>query len=300
MNLATVGLPVALGIIMLGLGLTLTTTDFTRVARRPRAVAVALATQLILLPAVCFGLVQLFDLTPVLALGMLLLAASPGGPGANLYSHLFGGDVALNITLTAVNSVIAVVSLPIIYNLSAGYFSPGDPALGLQLDKAVQVFAVVLVPVVIGMLVRRRKPAFAQAMNRPVRIGSIVVLAVLIVGTIAQNFDILSENFSSLAAVAATFGVISMLTGYVVPRLAGVSERQAVASAFEIGLHNGVIAIVIAQTIIGSEEMSLPAGIYSIIMLPVAAVFGFALLRRLGSSTPGSTSEPTSMAAGDL
>src|SRR3546814_160670 len=111
--LTTIGLPIALGIIMLGLGLDLTLTDFRRVARHPRAVAVALGCQILLLPALCFGLVVLLDLPALLGIGMLLLAASPGGTTANLFSHLFKGDVALNITLTAINSVIAVVTLPV-------------------------------------------------------------------------------------------------------------------------------------------------------------------------------------------
>ena len=117
--LTLIGLPIALGIIMLGLGLGLTVEDFRRVARHPKAAVIALVCQVVLLPAVCFGLVLAFDLAPELAVGMMLLAASPGGTTANLYSHLFGGHVALNITLTAINSVLAVVTLPIVVNLSA-------------------------------------------------------------------------------------------------------------------------------------------------------------------------------------
>ena len=151
--LTTVGLPLALGIIMFGLGLSLTLDDFRRVGRHPRAVAVALACQLLLLPALCFGLVKLLDLDPLLAIGMMLLAASPGGTSANLFSHLFRGDVALNVTLTAINSVIAIVSLPIITNLAIDHYDQGD-SVSLQFGKVVEVFAVVLVPVALGLLVR--------------------------------------------------------------------------------------------------------------------------------------------------
>ena len=153
--LTTIALPVALGIIMFGLGLTLTPRDFARVARQPKAVVVALACQLLLLPAICFGLVLLFRLPPVLAVGMLLLSASPGGTTANLYSHLFRGDVALNISLTAVNSVISVVTLPLIANLSIAYFLPGQGQLGIDVGEALKVVAIVLLPVALGMLVRR-------------------------------------------------------------------------------------------------------------------------------------------------
>ena len=122
--LTTVGLPIALAIIMFGLGLDLTLADFRRIGRQPRAVAVALGCQLILLPAICFGMVVLFDLPPLLGIGMLLLAASPGGTSANLFSHLFHGDVALNITLTAINSVIALFTLPLITGLAIELLRP--------------------------------------------------------------------------------------------------------------------------------------------------------------------------------
>src|SRR3954471_10124444 len=156
--LTTIGLPVALGIIMFGLGLSLTPADFARVGKHPKAVIVALACQLLLLPAICFGLVVLFQLPPILAVGMILLAASPGGTTANLYSHLFRGDVALNITLTAINSIVALFTLPLITNFAIGYFLPGDSGLGIQFSKAVEVFAIVLIPVALGMLIRRLAP----------------------------------------------------------------------------------------------------------------------------------------------
>ena len=153
--LTTVGLPLALGIIMFGLGLSLTVADFRRVAQHPKVMVIALGCQLILLPLVCFGLVIVFDLPPLLAVGMMLLAASPGGTSANLFSHLFRGDVALNVSLTAVNSVISIVSLPLITNIAIDYFELDD-SVGLQFVKVLEVFAIVLVPVAIGMLVRAK------------------------------------------------------------------------------------------------------------------------------------------------
>src|SRR3954454_16515347 len=141
--LTTVLLPLALAIVMLGLGLSLTTGDFLRVGRQPKAVLIALALQLLVLPAICFGLVVLFDLPPLLAVGMLLLAASPGGTTANLFSHLFRGDVALNVSLTAVNSVISIVTLPLITNLAINHYDLNDE-VSLPLVKVVEVFVIVL------------------------------------------------------------------------------------------------------------------------------------------------------------
>lgn len=275
--LTTIGLPVALGIIMFGLGLSLTVGDFARVGKHPKAVFIALACQLVLLPAACFGLVIAFQLPPVLAVGMMLLAASPGGTTANLYSHLFRGDVALNISLTAINSVIAVVTLPIIVNLSIAFFMPGDLSLGLQLDKVLEVFAIVLLPVVLGMLIRRWKPSFADAMDKPVRIASVIILVVVIAGAVVSNIDILVANFAALALITVLFCLISLSIGYWVPRLFRVGRAQAVASAFEIGIHNATLAIVIAQTVLGSIELSLPAAVYGVLMFFVAAAFGFVI-----------------------
>jgi BASS family bile acid:Na+ symporter len=280
MEFAAVALPLALGIIMFGLGLDLTPADFARVARRPRAAAVALGCQLLLLPAICFALVLLFRLPPILAVGMLLLAASPGGTTANLYSHLFRGDVALNISLTAINSVIAVVTLPVITNLAIAWFQPGDLSVGLQFRKTLEVFLIVLAPVALGMTVRALKPGFAAAMDKPVRIASVAILVLVIAGSVASSFDLLASNVLLLGGVATTFCVLSLTVGYVVPRLLQIDRPQAVASAFEVGIHNATLAIVIAQGVLQQPEMSLPAAVYGVLMFPIAALFGLWITRR--------------------
>ncbi|MBD8022421.1 bile acid:sodium symporter family protein [Microbacterium gallinarum] len=282
--LTTIGLPVALGIIMFGLGLSLTLGDFARVLKQPKAVIVALLCQLVLLPAICFGLVLAFQLPPVLAVGMMMLAASPGGTTANLYSHLFRGDVALNISLTAVNSVISVVTLPLITNFAIIYFDPFDSQLGMQWSKVLEVFAIVLVPVAIGMVVRRLWPAFAKAMDKPVRIASIIILVVVIAGAVASNWTLLVENFARLSVITIVFCLISLSVGYLVPRLLKVGKRQAIAASFEIGIHNATLAIVIAQTVLGSVELSLPAAVYGVLMFFIAFGFGFLIRERSGTS----------------
>ena len=278
--LTTIGLPVALGIIMFGLGLSLTVADFTRVAKQPKAVIIALVCQLLILPALCFGLVLLFQLPPVLAVGMMMLAASPGGTTANLYSHLFRGDVALNISLTALNSVIAVITLPLITNFAIGYFNPFDDQLGLQWSKTLEVFAIVLLPVILGMIVRRLWPKFADGMDRPVRIISVIVLVIVIAGAVASNWALLVENFTRLSLITIVFCLVSLAVGYWVPRLLKVGRRQAIAASFEIGIHNATLAIVIAQTVLGSVELSLPAAVYGVLMFFVAFGFGFVIRDR--------------------
>lgn len=277
--LTTIGLPIALAIIMFGLGLDLTMADFRRVAKHPKAVVVALACQLALLPAVCFGLVVLFDLPPLLGIGMLLLAASPGGTSANLYSHLFRGDVALNISLTAINSIVAIATLPLITNLAIGYYDRGDD-VSMPFVEVVKVFVIVLVPVAIGMLVRSRKESFAARMDRPVRIGSAVILAVLVIGILLDQRENVAGYLADVGLVAALFCATSLVVGYVVPRAFGVVEDQAIASSFEIGVHNGTLAIFVAVEVLDVTEISIPAAVYSIIMFVFAALWGMFISRR--------------------
>ena len=292
--LTTIGLPVALGIIMLGLGLSLTLADFARVLKQPKAVIIALLCQLILLPAICFGLVLAFQLPPILAVGMMMLAASPGGTTANLYSHLFRGDIALNISLTAVNSVIAVITLPIITNFAIMYFQPFDDRLGLQWSKALEVFAIVLLPVALGMVVRRFWPKFAAGMDKPVRIASVVILIVVIAGAVASNWTLLVANFAQLALITVLFCLISLTIGFLVPRVLRVGKRQAIATSFEIGIHNATLAIVIAQSVLGSVELSLPAAVYGVLMFFIAFGFGFLIRDRTASEDMGVSAPSTS------
>ena len=196
-----------------------------RHASSPKAVAVALACRLVALPAVCFGLVLVFDLDPLLGIGMMLLASSPGGTTANLFSHLFRGDVALNITLTAINSVISVVMLPLITGLAIVYYDRGDE-VALPFVEILKVFALILVPVGLGMLLRRRNPGFAARMDRPERIGSALILAVLIVGIMLDQRADIGDHLADVGLVAGLFCAISLVVGYVVPRAFGVTRRS--------------------------------------------------------------------------
>jgi len=271
----TLFLPIALGIIMLGLGLSLTLEDFKRVTQYPKAMTIALICQMVLLPVLCFGLVVVFDLNPVLAVGMMLLAASPGGATANLYSHLSNGDVALNITLTAVNSMLTLFTLPLLVNFSLDYFLESGQYVPMQFKKVMEVFAIVLVPVAIGMLVRSKSPAFAARMDKPVKILSAFVLIILIVSVTLREKQVLIDYAGSLGLPVLLFNVLSMAIGYYVPQFFNVQKKQAVAIGMEIGIHNGTLAIYIALSVIGNSVMSVPPAIYSLLMFCTAAAFGF-------------------------
>jgi bile acid:Na+ symporter, BASS family len=229
----------------------------------------------VLLPILCFLLAIAFRMPPELAVGIMLLAASPGGPTANLYSHLSNGDVALNITLTAVNSFLTLFSLPFIVNLSLDYFMDSGEYLPMQFRKVMEVFAIVLVPVTVGMVIRNLAPRFADRMGKPVKILSALFLALVIVLITISERHTIATFAARLGAPILAFNVLSMAVGYFLPRLFRVEKKQAIAIGMEIGLHNGTLAIYIALNVMHNPTASLPAAAYGLLMFFTAALFGF-------------------------
>lgn len=288
--LTAVLMPLSLAVITLGLGLSLTIADFKRILVYPRAVVIGLLCQTILLPAAGFFIARGFNLSPELAVGLMLLAASPGGPSANLFSHLARGDVALNITLTAVNAVLSLLTLPLIVNASLAYFMTADRAVSMQLGKVAQVVVIVLVPVATGMLLRARRASLAKRMERPVKIISASFLIVVIAAAMLKERANLVSAFQQVGLAALTFNLISMAVGYFLPLLARLPERQAVAIGMEIGIHNGTLAIAVASgpTLLASPTMAIPPAIYSLIMFLTAGTFSFVMSRRLRDAAPTS------------
>lgn len=277
----TLFLPIALGIIMLGLGLSLTLDDFKRVTKYPKAMTIALVCQMLVLPLLCFFIAKFSGLSPVLCVGLMLLAASPGGATANLYSHLSNGDVALNISLTAINSVLTLFSLPLIVNFSMEYFLGAGQYIPLPFSKVVEVFAIVLLPVTIGMTIKNKAPKFAGKMDKPVKVVSALLLIAIIISVTLREKQMLMDNFEQLGMPVLLFNVLSLAAGFYIPLLFKVDRKQAIAIGMEIGIHNGTLAIFIALNVINNSTMSLPPAIYSLLMFFTAAAFGF--LVSLGS-----------------
>jgi BASS family bile acid:Na+ symporter len=271
--------PVALAIIMFGLGVTLTPSDFARALRRPGLLIVALACQLVVLPAFCFGLVAALQLPPLFAVGLVILAASPGGATANLFSHLFGGEVAVNISLTAINSVISLLTIPVLVHLATSLYLPNGEGVGLEPGKVVEMAATVLLPVALGMLLRHLRPATATRAERPVRIASMVVLALLVITAVVPAWPTVVANLGGLVAAAALLGAGSFTIGYLAPRLAGIDVRRAITAAFEIGIHNAGVAIFVATSALGLPEAAVPAAVYVLVMNVLALAFGFGVAR---------------------
>lgn len=273
--ITNVFLPLALAIIMLGLGLNLKIADFQRVVAYPKAVFIGLFCQSVLLPLVCYGIAKGFGLSPALAVGLMLLSASPGGPTANLFSHFAKGDVALNITLTATNSILSLFTLPFIVNQALVAFYGEGKVIPLQFDKIIQVFAIVLVPVSIGMVIHAKKPEASMKLEKPVKIASSLFMVLIIIAAVIKGRATLAESFRQVGLAALTFNLSSMFVGYIVPLLARLPKRQATAIGMEIGIHNGTLAITIASSahLLNDSTKSIPAAIYSLIMYFTAAAF---------------------------
>lgn len=269
---------ISLALVMLGVGLSLSLEDFARLRRHPKAVAIALLLQMLVLPLACFAMIKLVGLPPVMAVGLMLLAASPGGVSANLFSHLFGGHVALNISLTAINTLLSVITMPLIANLALQHFI-GEGVVPLQTAKVAEVMAVVLLPVVVGMSVARWRPALAARLEKPFKIFSAVVLALLALGAIAKEWRALADSAASIGGIVVVFNLLSLLSGYYLSRALGLTKTMATAISFEIGIHNSTLALYIALSVLQNFQMALPAAAYSVSMYVIGSLFGLWLRR---------------------
>ena len=269
------------GAVMLALGLTLTVADFRRAATVRRPLLVALICQSLILPVLCLLIAEALHLTPNLAVGLMLMAATPGGMLANLVSHLANGDLALNLTLTAINAVLSIFAIPAILAFSLSWFLGEGRFIPLQFDKFFMVFAMVLIPVAIGVAIRHRFPDFARRLQKVVRIAAAVLLVLAVVGGIAGGQSTLWENFGVLSAAVVSFCAISLTVGYLVSRWMKLAPRQAIAVSLEIGLHNAVVAVGIALSpqLLNNTDMAMPAAVYGIIGPLIALAFIVAVRR---------------------
>jgi BASS family bile acid:Na+ symporter len=269
---------IALALVMLGVGLSLRWADFLRLREHPRAVVIALVLQMLMLPAIAWGLAVGFGLSPVFAVGLMLLAASPGGVSANLFSHLFGGNVALNLSLTAINTLLSMVTMPLVANLALQHFI-GAGAVPLQTGKVLEVIAVVLIPVALGMGVAKARPAFAAKLEKPFKIFSAAVLALFALGAIAKEWQALWDSAATIGAAVVVFNLLSLGSGYYLSRWLGLEKPLATAIGFEIGIHNSTLALYIALSVLQNFQMALPAAAYSVTMYVLGTAFGLMLRR---------------------
>ena len=289
---ATVLLPIALAAIMFTLGLTLRTADFRRIATEPRGVAIGLTNLLVISPLLAFAVATLYDLEPALAVGLVLLGASPGGTMANLLTHLARGDVALSVTMTAISSLAAVVTVPTYLALAVNHFDASVADDVSMAGVVVRVFLITIVPLSAGMWYRSRDEARAAILEPRLKRVAFTVFLLVVIGAVASEFETIADNFGILAVAALTLNVAAMSVSFAVARLASLNDRQATAIAMELGVHNSTLAIAVGSSI--DDVLSIPAAVYSAFMFITAGLFARLMFRRNG----GVTADPAAAKAG--
>ena len=273
-------LPIALAFIMFALGLGLTFDDFARIAKRPRDFIVGALSQILLLPAVAFLLVSFWPLPPELALGVMIIAAAPGGVTSNILTAFARGDVALSISLTAVISLLCVVTIPIIVVFSYNQLMGGDVGADISVARtAVSVFVIVTVPALCGLFIRRWAEGFALRFEPLARRISALLFVLVLAGAIYQERNNIVDYFAQAGLVTLVLNLLMMGLAYLLARLFATGLRQRVAIAIECGLQNGTLAIAVATLLFGGGLAIVPAATYSLIMFATALIF-IAFLRR--------------------
>jgi BASS family bile acid:Na+ symporter len=274
----TVVLPAAIGVIMCSLGMTLTPADFRRVLVAPRGVAIGMLNLALISPLLAMTMAQLFGLPPELAVGLVLLGASPGGMMANMLTHLSRGDTALSITMTAISSVGAIVTVPLFIAISASFFGAGDIGDASMLGIVAKVFAITIIPVAIGMSLRRRYPERVDAAYPTVRNVSLTLFGLVVLGAIATEQSTVVANATAVGGAALALNVAAMSISFGISKLARLSDRQATAISLELGIHNAALAIAVGASL--SDEVTVPAAVYASFMLFTGGGFAWAMSRR--------------------
>ena len=270
----------ALALIMGGLGLSLEVADFRRIASERRAVGVALFLQFIVMPAAAYTLAVVFGLSPEYAVGLMLLAAAPGSISSNLYSHVFGGNVALNMSLTGLTTAISIITLPIICGWAMQHFASLNRVSPEVSGKLLESMATLVIPVIIGMVIRVMAPDFAARAEKKVRILSVLVLVAFSAGAIIKEWSSLMAGFSDVGMAVVTFNLLSLAVGYSVAMALCRDHAAALTIAFELGVRSAVLSMYVAMTTLQNTRMALPAAVYSVTMVVFGLSFGF-LARRI-------------------
>ena len=282
MNIVTdVILPLALAFIMFVLGLGLTGSDFLRVVKQPRDFFVGAFSQIILLPIIAFILVKIWPIAPELAIGVMIIAAAPGGVTSNLLTSLAKGDVALSISLTAIISLLCVITIPFIVLTSVGLLSDSSITQDISLfSMSRDMFLIVTVPVILGILIRRFASGAALKFEPIAKKISIVLFVLVLLGAIAAERENVISYFAQAGLITFVLNVVMMIVAYCVAKLLASGMKQKKCITIECGLQNGTLAIFVATSIFGGGMYVIPAATYSLIMFATSLIFIY-LVRKI-------------------
>ena len=269
-------LPLALAFIMFALGLGLTGNDFLRVAKQPRDFFVGAFSQIILLPIIAFVLVKMWPIAPELAIGVMIIAAAPGGVTSNLLTSFAKGDVALSISLTAIISLLSVITIPFIVLTSVGLLAGSSITQDISLiGMARDMFLIVTVPVILGMLFRRFISVIASKFEPIAKKISTVLFVLVLLGAIAAERENVVSYFAQAGLITLVLNVVMMVVAYLVAQSFASGTKQKKCITIECGLQNGTLAIFVATSIFGGGMYVIPAATYSLIMFATSLIFVF-------------------------
>ncbi len=275
-------LPLSLAIIMLGMGMSLIPADFTRIIKYPKAILIGLTNQFIFLPIIGFSLAIAFSLSPAMAVGLMILATSPGGPTSNLITQVCKGNIALSVTLTAITSIVSILTIPFILSYVLEYFGNGtNVTIKLPIiDTIIKIMGITVIPILIGMLIRRFKPNFARRMKKPMRIASTVIFILVFIAVIAANFNIVGKAMKEVGLVTLLLNILTLGLGYLTARLFKLNLKSVISITVESGIQNGALAFVIATSILNNVEMGIPTAAYAIWMYITGGILMWQLGKR--------------------
>ena len=277
-------LPLSLVFIMFTLGIGLTTADFTQIIREPKAFGVGILNQMIILPIVAFITVSFFGLKEEMAVGMMILACCPGGVTSNMITKLAKGDTALSISYTAVMSITTVITLPLITGFSIAHFMGADAPPMNILSLGITMCLITALPVGLGLLLNTKYKRFSESFEPKASKISTVLFMVIVVGALASEWDAFIANVGTLGPSIIILILTMLFIGYNSAQWFKMSLKRAVTIAIESGIQNATIGITVGNIImnqdVGLSPLSLPSGVYGILMYLVCLPFVFWFMRK--------------------
>jgi bile acid:Na+ symporter, BASS family len=283
--LTTLVLPIALAMIMLGLGLSLKSDDFFRIFKYPKAVTVGLIGQLVILPIIALAIVKVIPMPPAIAVGLIILALCPCGPSSNMITYLAGGDVALAVTLTVFSSMITVLTIPLFASMAVNSFLGTNAIVSLPIGATMgQIFVITVIPIALGMYVRHQFPEIARRLEKVINKLAVGFLVLIIILLVAKEWSRLPSLIVQAGTGVMLLNILGMAAGFAISKMLNLNIAQQICIAIEVGIQNGTLAIAITAGILKDAEMAIPAAIYSLFMY----LTGFAVIaysKKLTSSS---------------
>ena len=269
-------LPLALAFIMFALGLGLTGADFLRVLKQPKDFLVGAISQIILLPIIAFILIKIWPISPELAIGVMIIAAAPGGVTSNILTSFAKGDVALSVSLTAIISLLSVITVPFIIITSLNLLDLNNVSKNISLtNMALSMFLIVTLPVILGMIIKKILSNFVLSFEPIAKKISIFLFVLVLIGAILAERNNVIAYFAQAGLITLVLNVVMMIVAFYVAQLLGSGVAQKKCIAIECGLQNGTVAIFVATTLFGGGVYLIPAATYSLIMFATSLIFVF-------------------------